>query len=183
MNKKPLSNDQLAVRLKAVLAEAYPDIEIRAEPWSDDPSRTALYFVTERFAPLYQMQRYHLLIHTIPEDFFDEHLQNTVWFELAPGETPDDLGYLKEEQVAEIADNVLSVLEAEGFFPALYESMCPMGSEEPHEVCKHDFSMAKSALLECGFKEDEFFDIFHVLMDRGGFCDCEILYNAAPEDD
>jgi hypothetical protein len=24
-------------------------------------------------------------------------------------------------------------------------------------------------------------DVFHVLMDRGGFCDCEILYNAAPE--
>lgn len=29
-----------------------------------------------------------------------------------------------------------------------------------------------------GFSEDELFDVFHVLMAKGGFCDCEILYNA-----
>ena len=29
-----------------------------------------------------------------------------------------------------------------------------------------------------GFREDEHFDVFHVLMARGGYCDCEILYNA-----
>ena len=35
--------------------------------------------------------------------------------------------------------------------------------------------------LPCGLKDDDFFDIFHVLMAQGGFCDCEILYNVAPE--
>ena len=32
-----------------------------------------------------------------------------------------------------------------------------------------------------GFTQDELFDVFHVLMDKGGYCDCEILYNAAEE--
>jgi len=29
------------------------------------------------------------------------------------------------------------------------------------------------------FQQDELFDVFHVLMAQGGYCDCEILLNAA----
>jgi hypothetical protein len=36
-------------------------------------------------------------------------------------------------------------------------------------------------LLKQGFKDDEFFEVFHVLMRQGGFCDCEILYNVAEQ--
>jgi hypothetical protein len=30
-----------------------------------------------------------------------------------------------------------------------------------------------------GFYESEYFDVFSVLMSKGGYCDCEILYNVA----
>ena len=36
-------------------------------------------------------------------------------------------------------------------------------------------------LLARGFREKELFDVFHVLMARGGYCDCEILYNAVED--
>jgi len=36
---------------------------------------------------------------------------------------------------------------------------------------------SKQILDAFHFSEQEQFDIFHVLMHEGGFCDCEILYN------
>ena len=30
-------------------------------------------------------------------------------------------------------------------------------------------------------EESDWSDVFHVVMGQGAFCDCEILYNAAPE--
>jgi hypothetical protein len=44
--------------------------------------------------------------------------------------------------------------------------------------CQSDFSHSKKILTKLNFDEEEQFDIFHVLMSHGGYCDCEILYNA-----
>ncbi len=41
--------------------------------------------------------------------------------------------------------------------------------------------LAKQALHACEFEESEWSDVFHVLMEQGAFCDCEILYNAAED--
>ena len=41
------------------------------------------------------------------------------------------------------------------------------------------FASNRQLYMERVFKEDELFDIFHVLISLGGYCDCEILYNAA----
>ena len=45
--------------------------------------------------------------------------------------------------------------------------------------CHGDYRNARPILLAKGFSEDELFEVFHVLMAQGGYCDCEILYNAA----
>jgi len=65
----------------------YPEMQVNIEPWSQDPNRLAITFVEPAFANLYPAQRYHQLVHLIPDPFFVEHLANTVWFEMAPGET------------------------------------------------------------------------------------------------
>jgi hypothetical protein len=41
--------------------------------------------------------------------------------------------------------------------------------------------VSKALLPKHGFNPDEFFDVFHVLMARGGYCDCEIFYNAVEQ--
>ena len=76
---------QIETDLKRILADSYPDIDIRVEAWSEDRNRNAVYFTEEKFVHLYPMQRYHYLAHLIPDDYFAAHLENAVWFELAPG--------------------------------------------------------------------------------------------------
>jgi hypothetical protein len=41
--------------------------------------------------------------------------------------------------------------------------------------------ISESILAERGFPAEDLDDIFDVLRSKGGFCDCEILYNAVEE--
>jgi hypothetical protein len=59
--------------------------------------------------------------------------------------------------------------------------LCPTSSTSQSQACRGDFQQAKRALQVCGFSESEFSDVFHVLMEQGAFCDCEILYNFSDE--
>jgi hypothetical protein len=70
---------------------SYPDMVVRAESWTPDPCRIALFFVDQRFEGLYPRQRYHRLVHLIPKDYFDSFLADTVWFELTPDSAPETL--------------------------------------------------------------------------------------------
>jgi hypothetical protein len=160
---------------------AYPGIEIWTEPYADDPSRTAIFFRHPSFAALYPQQRYHRLIHHIPQAFFDEHLANTVWYEMAPGESPQDLQWPDEELIADIEPDVMMVLEKSGFPRALDLAFCPRFPWQRAAQCHGDYRVSKSLLPKHGFAPEEHFDVFHVLMARGGWCDCEILYNAVEE--
>ena len=47
--------------------------------------------------------------------------------------------------------------------------------------CFGDFRHSKKILTDSGFSDNEQFDVFHVLMSEGGFCDCELLYNVFRE--
>ena len=63
--------------------------------------------------------------------------------------------------------------------------MSPIDDTVEAKVCHGDFRHAKRVLGEKGFGErdgiDEVFDICHVLLAKGGYCDCEILYNVSEE--
>jgi hypothetical protein len=173
--------ERLASDLRDMLQQAYPDIQVRAELWSENPTRTAIYFVESRFALLYPRQRYHYLSHLIPKEFYDRELTNTVWFELAPGESPHELDYPDEAMIEDITPAVMSCVTASGFFEALDEAFCPRVPSESAVQCHGDFRLSKQLLSAHGFKPDEFSDVLHVLMSQGGYCDCEILYNVAEQ--
>ncbi len=174
-------NAELATAIKEHLASAYPNIQVTVEPWREDPSRTAVYFVEEKFSVLYPRQRYHYLIHNIPDGFYREHLSEAVWFELAPGEKPEELRYPDEELMESIAPDVIGLLEKTGFFIALDDLMAPEDATQEGEPCHGDFRLTKRVLTSKGFREqgrvDQVFDACHVLMNKGAFCDCEVLYN------
>jgi hypothetical protein len=177
--KKDMSNSELQDRLKLLLASIYPEIDIRVRPYDDDPGRRAIYFTEKKFQVLYQMQRYHQIIRAIPGDFFEQNLKNTLWFELAPGETVECLKYPDDELIQEITAEVMRCLEHSGFFEELDNRLCPESKEITVEQCQGDFEVSKAVLKQVGFTQEEFFDIFHVLMAQGAYCDCEILYNVA----
>jgi hypothetical protein len=172
------THDQLAADLKRLIAPSYPEIEIHVTPWDGDPDRIAIYFTEPKFALIYPYQRWHYLTHLIPADYQEAHLENSVWFELAPGEQPEDLRYPDEELIDSITADVMRCLVASRFFEFLDEAMCPAETGRERAPCWGDFRTSRPILLSRGFKDDELFDVFHVLMRQGGFCDCEILYNA-----
>jgi hypothetical protein len=170
--------EQLVADLRWFLTLSYPDIDIRVMPWDRDPGRLAIYFADPSFALIYPYQRWHHLTHLIPADYQKAHLENAVWFELAPGEKPEDLRYPDEELIDAIAPDVMKCLNGARFFQLLDDVMCPRHPTRARAPCWGDYRNARPILLNRGFKEEELFDVFHVLMRRGGFCDCEILYNA-----
>lgn len=179
-------HDSRLVKIESDVREfvraSYPAMTVRAEYWAKDTSRIALFFVDEHFRGLYPRQRYHYLVHLIPKDYYDSFLADTVWFELTPGEGPEDVNEdPNEELIASITPDILTLLGARGFFAELDDMFCPMNSMAPPQVCFGDFRHAKSTLQRCGFAESDWSDVFHVLMAQGAFCDCEILYNAATE--
>ncbi len=100
---------------------------------------------------------------------------------MAPGENPEDLRYPDIELIDEITPDVMRCLIGSRFFEFLDNVMCPQATDEPRCECWGDFRNSRPILLARGFKEEELFDVLHVLMRAGGFCDCEILYNAVEE--
>lgn len=124
-------------------------------------------------------QRYHYLIHLIPNEFYEGHLTEATWFELAPGETPDDLNFIDEEGVEGIKDNILAVLKDKVDFEKKLDKLFCSASAK----CFGDFRHSKKILNDLGFSAQEQFDIFHVLMHGGGYCDCEILHNVFRENE
>lgn len=170
---------QLEAELKQFVAPSYPEMDIRVSAWDRDSTRLAIYFTDAKFECLYPYQRWHYLTHLIPQEYQDTHLMNSVWFELAPGEKPEDLRYPDEDLLDEITDPVMKCVKASQFFERLDDLICPAEGSVQRAACHGDFRHSKSTLLTCGFTEDELFDVLHVLMREGGFCDCEILYNVA----
>jgi hypothetical protein len=175
------THQQIAEGLQEILASSYPDIEIRVVPFAADPARPAIYFTDPKFALIYPQQRFHYLRHLIPVEYQNQYLANSVWFELAPGEEPEDLVYPDEELIESIAEDVMHCLNKTSFFAALDDRLIPSEASQPRALCYGDYRISKSILPTKGFSEPEYFEIFHVLMARGGYCDCEILYNVAEE--
>jgi hypothetical protein len=172
---------QLETDIRDFVRRAYPNIAVRVEPWSAAPGRLAVYFTEAQFASLYPAQRYHYLRHLIPADYYDRHLADTEWFELAPGERPEDLEYPDAELIADITPDVMRCLAGAAVFPALDDLLCPSDGSQPRQPCHGDYRHARAILSARGFRQDELFDVFHVLMAQGGYCDCEILYNVVEE--
>ena len=172
---------QLQADILGFVRRAYPNIDVRVEPWTDDPTRVAVFFTDAQFAALYPSQRYHYLRHLIPDDYYDQHLVDSEWFELAPGEGPEQLQYPDSELIADITPAVLRVLKRVRFFEALDDVLCPDEASAARQPCYGDYRHARAVLRARGLRDEEFFDVFHVLMAHGGYCDCEILLNAADE--
>ena len=133
------SPTEIATDLRSFIEPSYPNIDIRAEPWEQDPNRLAVYFTDEKFSLIYPYQRWHYLTHLIPVDYQDEYLSTSVWFELAPGGSPADLRYPDEELIADITPDVMRILKGTGFFDRLDDVMCPAEAGKTPALCWGDF--------------------------------------------
>jgi len=84
-----------------------------------------------------------------------------------------------DDLVESIAPDVTGVLIARHFFEMLDDKLSPMNTTDTAEKCAGAYDISEALLRSLGYNDDELADIFAVLQSRGGFCDCEILYNAS----
>ena len=166
-----MTSEELKNRLLEFIRPVYPGIEIEVLDQQD--GKRHIYFTDEKFRVLYPLQRYHYLTYQIPHDFYEQNLSQTIWHELAPGENPDELGYLDPETIESIKEIILGIIKNKTPFINELDSRFMTGNT----VCHGDFRYAKEILSQLNFTPEEQFDIFHVFMSEGGYCDCEILYN------
>lgn len=181
-----MTHAELAAAIKSHLLSVFPNIQVKVEPWDGNTSRIAVYVIDEAFAGLYPRQRFHYLIHSLPADFVEEHLSQSEWFELAPGESPEDLRVydeLDDDLIESIATDVMETLEKTGFFTALDDVMAPEDGTLEREPCHGDFRITKRILgrifdaFQLNAEIDMVADVCHVLMFKGAYCDCEVLSN------
>ena len=84
-----------------------------------------------------------------------------------------------DEFLDSITPDVMKCLDRARFFDKLDDLLCPRQSEKAPQSCSGNFELSISVLRASGFDESDLDDIFAVLRSRGGFCDCEILYNVS----
>lgn len=94
---------------------------------------------------------------------------------------PSDQEMSDEEFVASIMPYVMGCLKRDKFFEALDDHFSPRNSSRESAKSQGDFNISTSILQELGYEEARMGDVFEVLKSKGGFCDCEILYNVAEE--
>jgi hypothetical protein len=92
---------------------------------------------------------------------------------------PHEVIDFDSDHISLIAPDVMKVLSSRKFFEKLDSLLCPEKTSPKAEKCSGDFKLSKSLVLEAKFSDQDISDIFSVLRSRGGFCDCEILYNVA----
>ena len=86
---------------------------------------------------------------------------------------------LDHDLISSITPDVMISLDRAGFFRKLDDVLCPADGSAALESCGGDFTLSKSILRAARFDPSNLKDIFAVLGELGGSCDCEILYNVA----
>ena len=81
-----------------------------------------------------------------------------------------------------IAPDVIGVLEGKKFFNLLDPIVFP-SRELNASTCDHTHNKTIALLVDLGFSDEDRNDIIGVLESRGGYCDCEVLLNAADGED
>jgi len=91
---------EITAKLLEYLTPYYPDMDI--DVVDEEDQKRHIYFTTRVFANRYPVQRNHNIIHNIPKDFYETELTETIWYELAPGENPDDLDIWMMKQLPKL---------------------------------------------------------------------------------
>jgi len=163
--------EQIRGQLLELLSPAFPGIEVSVEH-SQRFKRMVLTFVHASFTRWLTEQRFRFVVQRIPPEFFEKNLRGAVWFELAPGETAEDVMKAKRsEDLADRSEDIGQRLEKKGFYDALRKDM----GTDPARKCSDDFAHTRAVLDRMGIKEEEQTDVCLVLIGRGAYCDCAVL--------
>ena len=116
---------QLETDIRGFVRRAYPNIEVRVEPWADDPTRPAVYFTEAQFAVALPGAALPLPPPPDPRRLLRAPPEGHRVVRARPGERPDDLEYPDAELIADITPDVMRALFGARVFEALDDLLCP----------------------------------------------------------
>ena len=85
-----------------------------------------------------------------------------------------------DELISDITADVMKCLVSAHFLEKLDDVLSPEEERCSLQVCGGDYKLSESILIPSEFTLEDLADIWAVLRLKGGFCDCEILYNVSP---
>ena len=135
--------------------------------------------VTSRhFTGLLAEQRFHHVVRAIPQNLYNDRLRRgIVWFELAPGETGQDLMRMpRAEDVRKDDAAIESKLREAGFFSAIRARF----AEAKDQPSVMRFDASRELLSTCGIPAAEVESAVLFLIGRGAYCDAHVANDLAP---
>jgi hypothetical protein len=80
-----------------------------------------------------------------------------------------------DDLISSIVPDVMKCLGRCGFFEKLDGILSPEDNSIPTHGCDGTYRLSESILIAAGFERAD----LDMLRSKGGFCDCEVLYNVA----
>ncbi|MBN2560535.1 MAG: hypothetical protein JXQ75_06360 [Phycisphaerae bacterium] len=168
---------KIQVQLQAFLAERFGDVTVQI---GDDIHYhgTNIVITSPAFEGLLPEQRFHHVVRAIPPDFYEQHLRGAgVWFELAPGETGQDLMKMpRSEDIAEQEADILEELRKIEFFKEIGAEL----AASPQDASIDDFPVSRRVMTRAGLGERDIRRACLFLIRHGGFCDAQVLADIVP---
>ena len=132
-----------------------------------------------QFAGWLPEQRFHHVVLAIPPDCYDRHLRRgIVWFELAPGETPQQyMGMPRSEDIAAEAPAIAVMLQKKGFAGRMLALLGP----HPEDASTTHFAATRQVLAECKLTNAEIEKACLYLIAEGAYCDMQVLMDVLPK--
>lgn len=175
--KQELMFRELAWQVAGRLRKRFPDVTVEICQSKYAPGLN-VEIISEAFRPLLPEQRYHHMRHAIGEEGLPAELEKAVFVELAPGETLSELEDKMLEGRSLSDEDVEELLRQTGFLEALAVKLgCSKGLADAPQGCREDFRYSQEVLREAEVGHTEALEVLEYLMERGAFCDCEIMMN------
>ncbi len=176
MSKSKKTFAEIEKDLLSFTQERCPGIKVTVEH-SERWDRTCFTFRWSGFEGLLLEERFRIIAHLVPPDYYSQHCSEAVWLELTLTETIKD--YLSQPRSEDVDDQIQStwkMLAEKNFFAALEDELVRM----PLHQCPNDFTYSKRVLdaqMVKGSKRDVALLSF---MRHQAYCDWEVLRKIRP---
>ncbi len=176
MAKSKKTHAELQKDLLGFVTKTCPGVDVEVTH-SDRWDRTCFTFRWPGFAGLLLEERFRLVAHLVPPDYFAAHCSQAVWLELEPAETIDE--YLAQPRSEDIDGKVPAIwkmLKEKNFFGVLEDELVRI----PMHQCPNDFTYTKRLLEVSGLNADQKRDALLAFMRHEAYTDWEVLRKVRP---
>jgi len=129
------------------------------------------------FSDLLAEQRFRRVIRCFPKAFYEQKLQELIWFELTPEQSIDAyLAMPRSEDMNNKSTTISKQLKKRNFYAKLAESL----GNGPRPGCDDNFTRSRAILKSFRYSQRRIEECCLMFISQGAYCDCEVLTVTQP---